>query len=240
MRSHLSTKSFLWSNYAQKITSLFPATTTNCTTTLTTATTPAQHGWFAWALHIDGKTVELYRDKEYYTSETLPNGYASKKLPITSFWELQGLRKDITCYSLFNEKIKRTSGQNISFTDLQDMILKLNGLLQQQDKKFVYAYYSDLDNKMHDYGVASRKTKKLVRMIDKAIEKLINDNADTLLIITADHSQFDVKDFVNIYADKEILKCLAKPFACDPRATAFYIKKRNARAIQKGFSKIRE
>ena len=240
LENHLPAKSFLWRNMAQRITSVFPATTTCGTTTLITAEQPAEHGWFAWEMNFAGRIIELFKNKDRYSGEQMPDGYVRNKLPTVRFWEKKGLRKDVTCYALFPDKIKMKSSGDSYFSDLPDMGSKLSELCRQEGRKFIYAYFSELDSVMHDNGATSRKAKKLVRRINKEFEQFITGRDDTLLIITADHSQCDIKGFVDIYKDKEITQCMEHPFSCEPRATAFYIKKGMHEQFKNAFKKYED
>ena len=79
------------------VTSVFPSTTAAATTSLTTALTPAEHGWFAWAVDFDGAVIELFRNRNFYTHEfTTDSEFARHHLPVTNFFEKDCNR---TCYS---------------------------------------------------------------------------------------------------------------------------------------------
>ena len=69
MAKDLPVKSFLRRHQAQEITSVFPPTTVAATTTILSALTPAEHGWFAWSVDFDGEVIELFPNRNFYTKE---------------------------------------------------------------------------------------------------------------------------------------------------------------------------
>ena len=59
---NLDKDAFLKRNIKQVLTSTFPSTTTNATTSLACNKLPLEHGWFGWSLYFD----EINRNIEYY------------------------------------------------------------------------------------------------------------------------------------------------------------------------------
>ena len=62
LEHNLAESDFLRRHVAQVLTSTFPSTTTNATTSLCTNKLPLQHGWLGWSLHIPtiGRNVDIF------------------------------------------------------------------------------------------------------------------------------------------------------------------------------------
>ena len=71
IKINLNENSFLRKNIKQTLTSTFPSTTTNATTSLTSNKLPLQHGWFGWSLYFEkiGKNVDIYMHRDSQTGE---------------------------------------------------------------------------------------------------------------------------------------------------------------------------
>jgi len=221
---HLS-KSFLRSHVAQTVTGVFPSTTTNATTSLMSATYPAQHGWFAWAMNFAdvNQTVMLFKNADYYTGEPMAmDDFARTRLPYINFYA----DANIDAYTLMPRQIqmKPNAGDIGYFDNTRDMFHQLDTLCAAGGQKFVYTYHCDLDSTMHKYGPSSRQTKKMAKSLDRGFRKLAARNTDTLFVITADHGQIDVAGCVDIWRDADVMECLAQNISLDPRGAAFHIK----------------
>jgi len=220
LEKHLPETSFLRTRHIQTLTSVFPSTTTCATTTLLSALYPAQHGWFAWALNFPElhRTIELFRNTCYYTGGVLSvDDFANTRLPYQNFFQGQPLivrSKETMCNF---------------FTQLNDAC--------KSRPKFVYAYYSTLDSIMHTHGASSKPARGLIKRLDKRLETFIKKHPNTLVILTADHGQVGVADYIEIYKDPDIMACLAQNMSMDPRAAAFHIKPDMHDAFRAAFEK---
>ena len=243
LEKHLPAKSFLRTHVAKTITSVFPSTTTCATTTILSATPPARHGWFAWAMNFGDRTIELYRDRDYYTGEPLDEkGFADKRLPYDYFFEHPS--KPIDTYSCLPSKIvnfKRWAKMKDAVTFDNDKtktcFKQLDRLCKRDRKKFVYTYHCQLDGVMHRHGATSNQARKVLLQLDKGLKWLAKRNPDTLLVVTADHGHIDVRGFVDIYRDTDLMSCLSQKPSLDPRAGAFFVKPTMRDDFKKAFAK---
>lgn len=238
MAKNLPVKSFLRRHQAQEITSVFPPTTVAATTTILSAMTPAEHGWFAWSVDFDGEVIELFPNRNFYTKElTKDRQFADHQLPYQYFFAQKPT--DRTLYGVMPDIVS----QPLRLTNYHEyhtwrqMTKHLRGLCKQPDRKFVYAYFADLDATMHHYGTTSRPARKLLHTIDHDITKLVKTCPDTLFVITADHGQIDLQGYTPIYADPAITDCLKHPISLDPRGACFTLKPGKTAAFQAAFQK---
>jgi predicted AlkP superfamily pyrophosphatase or phosphodiesterase len=234
---NLNKTAFMHQNNRQTITTVFPSTTTNATTSILTANYPASHGWFAWSMNFGDRTIELFKNTDYYTGQKISDVIVKKQLPYKNFFEKP--RKGISTYTLMPEKANVATPSENAYTHKgpKDMFKKLEMLCKQNGKKFIYSYFWDIDNKMHQCGPKSAKTKKMVKQLDKQFEKVVTENPGSLFVLTADHGHVDIKGFVDIYKDEDIIACLTANISLDTRATGFHIKSGMEGKFKSAFAK---
>jgi len=239
LEKHLPEKSFLRRHIKQTVTSVFPSTTTNATTTILSATTPSQHGWFAWAMNFGERTVRLFRDNDYYSNETLEAGFVREKLPYKKFFEKTG--NDIQCFTVVPKKLGHdiSAGHHRTFETMEFMFEVLGSVCKTPKKKFVYSYFSDFDTMMHNYGTQGKQAHKMLVKFNKYVTKLKKECPNTLIVVTADHGQVDLTQngHVEIYKDRAIMDCLSHNLSLDPRGAAFHVKSGMKGAFKKAFEK---
>jgi len=240
LETHLSKNSFLRKHTVQTITSVFPSTTTNATTTLITATPPAAHGWFGWAMDFKeiSKTVVLFKNCDYYTGDPLAeDDFTRKRLPFKHFFSHPRDEVDVCMFMPSSINMKNEGEECHYFSDLNDLINKLNWICKEEGTKFLYGYYSELDSVMHEFGADSRSTKEVLEQLDAQLKKLASNNPDSLFVITADHGHIDIKGFVDIYKDEEVMQLLDANLSLEPRAAAFRVKSGMKEKFKQAFSK---
>lgn len=238
LEKNLPADSLFRQNQIDSVTSVFPSTTAAATTSLTTALAPAEHGWFAWSVDFDGEVIELFRNRNFYTHEFLADhNFAKNHLPYKNFFETAS--DDRATYSCFADNLssKIHAEHEVEYRTLGQMFRQLHHLCKQPDKKFIYCYYPNLDSVMHGYGTTGRKSRHLLKSIQRKTARLAKRHPDTLFVITADHGQTDIKDFIYINEDAEIQTCLAHPISLDPRGASFKIKPGKKQAFEKAFQK---
>ena len=223
LKKNLNKTKFLYKNIKQKITSVFPSTTTNATSTLQSALYPSQHGMFGWSMYFSeiDACVEIYMSKNYYTGEKIDMSRIDKILKFKPYFERTNSNYEIS--TIFPPYIK-TNAKNYSYNKLDEMFIYLDEICHLPNKQFVYCYSGEPDHIMHDYGVSSKEAKEIINYLNDKIEDFINKNEDTLLIITPDHGQLDIKEYIEIYKDKELLSTLKVPIYLEPRAFALQVK----------------
>ncbi|MCQ2382046.1 MAG: alkaline phosphatase family protein, partial [Clostridia bacterium] len=241
LERNLPNNSFLRNHIIDTVTSVFPSTTASATTSLTTALTPSEHGWFAWSVDFDGEVIELFRNRNFYTHEfTTDREFAQHHLPYEKIFDNTNCDREI--YSCFSDKIstKIHAEHEVIYHSLGQMFKKLQKICQIPQKKFIYAYYEYLDSTMHGYGISARKSRRLLKIIERKIMRLAKKNPDTLFIITADHGQTDVTGFTYICDDTAIQTCLEHPISLDPRGASFKIKPNKKQDFIQAFKKYEQ
>lgn len=223
LAKHLPATDFLRRHVVQTLTSVFPSTTTSATTTILSAQYPAEHGWFAWAVNLDGHVVELFRDRDYYTKVPLVPDFAYQRLPYTYFFA--DIPTAITTHICMpaTTKIPPTTHYH-QFRRPRQLFRVLRKICQMPGRQFAYAYRFDLDDVMHDHGTTCGQARRLLRKLSRDLQKLVQKYPDTLVVVTADHGQIDTQGHVPLYQDQALQACLAQPVSLDPRGAAFHVK----------------
>ena len=215
----------LYKNIKQKLTSVFPSTTTNATTTLMSCKYPMEHGWFGWSLYFEevGKAIDIYMAKQSGTGEPVDKNYVPNKLPFTAYY--LDTQSEYTINTVFQDYVVNgRSENNYIYQTEKEMAEHIINICKKEGKQFVYSYCGQPDYTMHDFGTSSKEAKEKTAEIVALFENMVNSCKNTLFVVTADHGQVDIHDYVPLYEDKEILDLLRTVPYMEPRATAFNVK----------------
>lgn len=210
---------FLNENIKDKISSVFPPTTTAATTSVITGLTPFEHGWLGWDMYMKKYdsvvTLFLNREKE---SKLPIEGYVSTsdELPIVKV----------------TDKISRITGckgtivspfGDITYTDINDMNKQIVDIAKNDKKNFIYAYYEEPDGVMHDTGTNSYESKEMFELIDNKFKELCESLDDSLIIMVADHGHINTS-WITLTDYPEIINMLIGTTGIDSRACSFRVK----------------
>ncbi len=234
---NLEEDSFLRRNIRQTLTSTFPSTTTNATTSLTCNKLPLEHGWFGWSMHFDEikQNIDIYLHKNSQTGEKVDYTYP---IADNSDCYFDHTNTDYEINPVLPIFVQTHSEEKkIIIENEFDLCDEIRNVCNKPGKQFVYAYLPEPDATMHEYGVSSHQAKELINCINNEIEKLAQDLTNTLIIITADHGQIDVEGYVEFYKDKEMNGLLECPPYLDARTPAFKVKKGQEKLFEHLFEK---
>ena len=233
----LNRKSFLRKNIKQKLTSVFPSTTTNATTSLISATPPMEHGYFGWSIYYSqlNRNIDIYLGSDSQTKELIPSDYVSSNYPFEPVYNL--FNTDYIINTVFPKYIKTIANNNYYYENIDEMINQVKNVCNSKGKQFIYCYCEEPDHSMHHYGPSSQEVKELVNHINTEVENLAKTTEDTLIIITSDHGQTDITQYFDIINDKEMMDLLKTPPFLDFRATAFLVKDDQKTNFEKLFNK---
>lgn len=237
VNKNLSDDSFIKRNISQVLTSVFPSTTTNATTTFLTNKYPMEHGWFGWSLYFEElkQAVDIYLERDSYTGEPIEKGYVKRVLPIEPYYKKA--KSDYTTSVVVPEYWDNDYENRYVWQTFEEMCGHIENICKKSGKQFIYAYCAEPDSTMHRYGVSSAEAYEVINKLNGGIEELYSNLTDTLFIISADHGQIDVDGYIEIYKDKELVSMLEWPQFLEARATAFKIKPNCHEEFIKTFNK---
>ena len=233
----LDKNSYLIKNRKDEIYSVFPPTTPACLNSVKTGLNPSEHGWLGWTGYVPPiqKMIALYKDtekgkreKDKEFMEIKDKYYYNTKSVIEQINEAgKYLAYELNCYPY-----------NVD-GDIDSVFKKILETLKIKGKKYIFSYYPEPDDILHDKGVKSEEAKKEILTINKKVEeysKLILENKNTMMIIIADHGHL-ISEKINI-KNMEFMKYLKKPKTfIEKRSPAFIVKKGEEENFKKAFNK---
>lgn len=244
MKQNLNKNSFLIKNIKKKITSVFPSTTTNATSTLYSATYPMDHGMFGWSLYIEelDRNVDIYIGRDSNTGEKIDKEFVNKKLAFDYYFNHSNGK--ITTNAVLPFYVEPANKNSYPYEKKEQMFDLLEDICKKKGKQFVYAYAGNPDGEpdhtMHIYGVTSKEAKEIIACYNAKFEEFANKHKDTLIVITCDHGQTDITDYIELYKDKELLSTLEKPAYLEARAVSFIVKPNMEEKFKKEIKKYKQ
>ena len=240
LNRHLDDSKILTKNIVKKLTSTFPSTTTNATTTLVSLSYPGEHNWLGWSLYFanQGRCIDIFTNHDS-DSEELVEGFDTYAcMGKTNYFERQRTRKDIEVYTVAPPYFRQQDDMHaLTYTTLDELFTNLDIALKIDSKKFIYCYCNNPDHTMHEFGVSSSEANEMINYLNEQIEKLIENNSDTLLVISADHGHIDAKGQVEFYSDEKLFSLLEHPLTLDARSISFKVKDGKFEEFEKEFKK---
>ena len=216
-----------------EISSTMPATTTAATTTLLSNKYPDEHLWLDWSLYLEEqkRVVEIYLSRDYHTGEKV-NPY---NMPVEFFLDSSKTDRKLytvaPSYAYYSDIVEA-----IHANSLEELFDSLNTLATKKEKFFAYCYSPEPDSSMHSFGIDSPQAISKFEEIQEKLEILMN-NKDLLVITTADHGHINVKRYIEIQNDKELMDMQDRPLSMEPRFASFKIKKGMHDAFVEHFNK---
>lgn len=229
-------KSILKDHLVGPITSVFLPTTASAITTFLTGTAPQQHAFTGWFMHLKevGAVVEILPFAPRFGGPSLDK-YEFKI-------------EDVLDQKAFTSKIKAKSycinHEHIVNSDFTKMMSKkakvrsyktLNGFFKEikkaiksnKSRKYIYAYWPELDSLHHKHGVGSRKAERHFKEINKKMKGFLRaiKNTNTTLIITADHGFVNTQKerVINLENHPKLKECLTLPLCGEGRTAYCYV-----------------
>lgn len=232
LEKNLKEDSYFRKNIKQKVTSVYPCTTTAAMTTYVSGLSPLEHGWLGWSLYFKefGRSIDLFSNFDSATQVSAGNTHAAMTLMNndTIFNKIDtSTNSKIKSYSIYPEgfDFPQYPNTHITVKETETMMKKVESLCRQSDEKFIMCYWPEPDHTMHQKGCYGTETRKILENINKKIELLSSSLTDTIMIISADHGLIDINETIYINENKEIYDALIMPPSIEPRGTTFFVKK---------------
>ncbi len=234
MRHNLSPFAFLRRKNRDKITSVFPSTTTAGMTSYYSGLPPISHGWLGWAPYFSdiNKIVGLFDNKEYYSGEVVDQEPVCNQLLYTHIFDLiHQVNPTIKTTEVFPSF--RENGVN-SVQELCDRVLHL---AEQPNEQFIFTYWEDPDHLSHAYGPYSKEVYNGMKKINSSVRNMCHDLKNSLVIISADHGHIPVEKVSYVEEYDGLKECLLAPLSLDRRTSAVFLKEGKEQDFLKLFQK---
>ena len=210
---------FLRRKLLHTMTSCYPSTTTNVTTSFECGLSPREHGWLGWTLYFP----QIQKPVDIFTNQS--NGQAAADYRVADrFIPREMIFPRITaagmaeacCVSPFGDTRVET------LNELFDTALALR---RDEKRRYIYTYWGDPDHTMHEVGCYDPKVLSIVQDINGRTEEFARDlPEDTLLMLTADHGLLDAEYHYLEEEAPKLMEMLAHDPSIESRALSFHVK----------------
>jgi predicted AlkP superfamily pyrophosphatase or phosphodiesterase len=200
--------------------SVNPATTVACTTGLLTGRYPIETGWLGWSLYFEDKgfPIDVFPNKNSLTDESMGSvNVMAEECPVEHIDQIlceHGVKA--TCV------MKAPLGDGQGPKTMEEIPAKVEAAFEAGNN-FVYCYWTEPDELLHEFGTESHKIRHNIRKINALVKKFVKDNPDILVLTIADHGLIDVQ-YRDIAAFPEIASTLRLPLSLEGRTPTFFIK----------------
>ena len=232
LENHLDKGSFLRRHFVSEISTVFPPTTTAATTSIESGLTPKEHGWLGWSLYFSeiDKIVNAFINKLEDSDEKAADYHvAGKIIPYKSIYDIINETGNATAYSVSPFGTNKVSSHIEMFEEVE-RLCSLAG------NKYIYAYFSQPDAAMHEYGCYSSEASSWVKGLNEGVEKMCQVLKDTIVIVTADHGHINL-NYRFLSDHPQLLKMLVRPISIESRAACFYVKEEYREQFKEEFYK---
>lgn len=220
-----------------RLTSVFPSTTASAITTFLTGTAPQQHGltgWFTYFRELGAVVAPLPFKARFGGDSLRVAGVDARRL-----FDRPSLFEQIEAHAhiVLPERIAHSEytqahagpAERQAYASLEECFRCVRETLRSgRGRKYVYAYWPDLDSTAHDRGIGSAAVAELFAMLEAAFARFFAGIAgsDTIVIVTADHGFIDStpEQVVSLEDHPELAETLALPLCGEPRAAFCYVR----------------
>ena len=215
----LDKNSFFSKNLAATDTAIIPATTVAATTAYRTGKMPYQTGFIGWTQYFSetDEVIEVFLNTNYYTGKP-------SKIP--------NLADILSCKTVVEQM--KSNGKSAfeimpnfvpdGCKTFEEWLEKIVETCNRETNAYIYAYWSEPDAVLHEFGENSDKTKVLLRDMEQKVEKSLGKITNkTKVLITADHGhKLDKPLYLTDYPDIE--QALLHPISIEARCASLFIK----------------
>ncbi len=219
------------------LTSVFPSTTASAIPTFLTGLAPQQHGLTGWHMYLR-ELGAVVAPLPFRTRAGHQGLRAAGVTPATLFG-LAPLFDRLPCachvvsprqivHSDFNVALSGRAKRH-AYDNLDDMFATIAGLLQADaPRRYVYAYWPQLDALAHEYGCRSEAVAEAFDALDAGFATLVEaaKRSGSTVVVTADHGFVDTSAAETIDLDDHpaLRDTLLLPLCGEPRVAYAYVR----------------
>lgn len=211
---------FLYSHIMTTFNSVFPPTTVAATTALTTGKYPLETSYLGWTQYFKTRNsyITVFMSNDAFDKEKIYTpSVSSAELKVDYLRDLINSTKNHNAAN-----ISSFFKQNFGEDDFEAFFEDADKLIKSHD--FVYIYSTNPDHLMHENGIKNDIVRENLIYLENKLKSLINNNPDTLFILTADHGFSDIEE-INFKEHKDFLDTLSEPiYSIEPRFATVSVK----------------
>lgn len=230
----LDQRSILKNNLVCGIKTVVPTSTSCVLTSIASATYPSEHGIFGWwqyfrkknlnycpLLFVERKSGINLKDKavtvdDVFRFDTFLNKI-SCKVHVTMHREI--LSSD------FSKKFIGKNASTHGYYSIKEGFSSLSNKIKKTNSQMLsYMYIDGLDEVSHIYGTKSAEVNYIIKVIEKGIEQLKDENPNTSIVVIADHGQIDMESMIYLNQNHDYTKYFYALPSIDTRMISFYVK----------------
>jgi hypothetical protein len=241
----ISPDGYLKQHQIDLVTSVYPSTTTAALTTYYSGRPPYETGWIAWSQYFKeyGRALDMFSHNESYMGEPLKKPLIDVYKTVINyesiFEKIEKASPDVKAYEIEPEYAERRALRSINADNVDQLIMNINDLCKNPDRKFILAYSDNPDGILHKYGTTSEEAKTFIKETEQKIEEMCrNFDEDTILIISADHGHKDIEKAYTLLDYPEIQECLIMPASLESRVLTFWVKEDMRQTFEERFNKV--
>ena len=226
---------FLRKHMTYVTTTVFPPTTTAATTAIRNGKAPNENGWLGWSQYLKevDDIVVPFRSCSFYDDRVYPDDIMNRLVPVSATEEELN-RAGIPARVLY------PAFAQDGCSDFDEMCGRLVRYANEGEYRYIYAYWDKYDSYMHKYGPSSKICDSYLNYLNYEIENLAESlPEDTMLIVTADHGQVDIRRTYNLCGSPFDAFFSIRP-SIEPRAMNFFIKEGMKEEFEKKFKETFE
>jgi len=226
---------YLHAHQCAELTSVFPTTTASAITTFMTGLAPQQHGltgWFTYLKELGAVTAvlpcQLRGSREVITERGIDIAALYGHVPFFDLLQVNStvLAPGWIINSPFNIAHSGRA-RRVGYTNLASLFGNLRGLLHEDERQYIYAYWPEFDRLSHQFGNGSEQVAQHYRELDTSLAQFMESIAGTrtLLLVTADHGFIDTQPdrLINLHEHPVLHDCLSLPLSGEPRVAYCYV-----------------
>lgn len=228
--------SFLHAHLRGRMTSVFPSTTATAVTTFLTGVAPQQHGLTGWNMYFRelGAVITVLPFRPRFGGPSL----GQVNIPPAALFDNVSVFRRIARESVvvspdriidsdFN--LMHSSGaERRPYASLPQFFQGIAQAVRRRgERRYVYAYYPEIDRLAHMHGIASANVGRHFAEFDRAFADFLEEirGSDTLVIVTADHGFIDTtpQTVIDVSAHRVLADALALPLCGERRVAYCYL-----------------
>ena len=219
----------------ERLTTVFPSTTAAAVTTLSTGSTPVEHGVLSWHLHLPdlGLVGAVLPGKTLTGTPLAGDGFNLRRyLGLPSYLSSVRRHKRLLSFGALGRSAYSNAGTRWNghgaYKTLAGMERQTVRFARQGGRGIAYVYWPQYDTLCHNKGVQARETRRHLAEIDRSLGRLAGrlTGTGTLLLVTADHGVVDAPPprRIDLAAVPGLLDCLALLPAGDARQVSCFVR----------------
>lgn len=220
-----------------RITSVFPSTTSTAITTFLTGVAPQQHALTGWHIYFEelGSIMAVlpFRPRQ---GGPIPRAASLDTSPLFDYMPVfNRIRR--RSYAIVPARIIDsrfnaaycTAASKRPYTTLEKFFKTVTRVVREDDEgKYIYAYYPELDRLTHDHGLSSPEVSSHLLELDAAFGRFLNhiEGSHTTVIVTADHGFIDspMDRHIELEDHPLLAETLLRPLCGESRITYCYVR----------------